>query len=137
MSGYLLDTNILIFLLRGMRPALRQRLAGFAPGKLSVSVCTVAELVHGCHKSSDPRRNYLALLQFLLPYRILDWKNRDVESYALIRAGLEKMGTPIGTIDTFIAAQARSRGLTLITNNVREFARVPGITIEDWSQAGE
>lgn len=137
MSGYLLDTNILVFMLRGKHPVLAKRLAGFEPGELSVSVCTVAELVHGCHKSSDPRRNYVALLEFLLPYAILDWKNRDVESYALIRAGLEKKGTPIGTIDTFIAAQAKSRGLTLVTNNVREFGRVSGIVVEDWSLAGE
>jgi tRNA(fMet)-specific endonuclease VapC len=94
---------------------------------------TVAELEYGVHRSQHQAQNQQALVQFLVPLAILDFDYDAAVAYGHIRGYLEALGTPIGSLDTLIAAHALSQQLTLITSNPREFARVPGLTIEDWS----
>ena len=94
----------------------------------------VAKLRYGIAKSRYVAQNQQALDYFLLPLTILPFDEKAAMTYGEIRAFLEAQGTPIGAIDTLLAAQAVSCRLILVTNNVREFARVPGLTVEDWSR---
>lgn len=89
----------------------------------------MAELQYGIKKSSKPAQNKLALNQFLTPLEIVDF---DFDAARELRAALEKEGTPIGALDTLIAAHTKSLGSVLVTNNVREFDRVDGLEIENW-----
>jgi len=130
---YLLDTNILIYAQKKRSLNVIQKIEHHDPKDLFVSVFTVAEMVFGCKKSLDPPRNHRALLEFLLPFNVIEFEQGDCATYGSIRAYLEKNGTPIGTIDTFIGALAVSRTLILVTNNTREFERIPGITLENWA----
>ena len=131
MIKYLLDTNIVIYVIK-RRPA--QALAVFNQhqGQRARSVVTLAELVHGAEKSSDPPRNMAVLEDFRSRVAVIDYDERAAHHYGSIRATLERAGTPIGVNDLHIAAQARSAGLVLVTNNVAEFARVPGLLVENW-----
>jgi len=129
---YLLDTNILIYAQKKRSPIVIKNIKEKDPSILFVSIFSVAELVFGCKKSLDPQKNYRALLEFLLPFTILDFLQSDCGTYGEIRTFLKKNGTPIGTIDTFIGSLSVSRGLILVTNNTREFERIPGIRIENW-----
>jgi len=131
---YLLDTNICILLIRQKSQAVLQRLTRLPLTDVAVSAITVAELRYGVAQSRYVAQNQHALDYFLLPLTILPFDEKDAMTYGEIRAFLEAQGTPIGAIDTLLAAQAVSRRLILVTNNVREFARVPGLTVEDWSQ---
>jgi len=130
---YLLDTNILIYAQKKKSPIVLENIRGKDPSVLFVSIFSVAELVFGCQKSIDPQKNHRALLEFLVPFSILDFEQGDCGKYGEIRAFLEMSGTPIGTIDTFIGLMSVSRGLILVTNNTREFERIPGIRIENWT----
>ncbi len=130
---YLLDTNILIYAQKKKSLNVIETIKHHDPKDLFVSVFTVAEMVFGCKKSLDPPRNHRALLEFLLPFNVIEFEQGDCAAYGTIRAFLEKNGTPIGTIDTFIGALAVSRTLILVTNNTREFERIPGITLENWA----
>jgi tRNA(fMet)-specific endonuclease VapC len=103
------------------------------PGSLGVSIITVSELECGAAKSQHPQRNREALEQFLLPLEILNYDSAAAFHYGEIRSNLEKAGTPIGPLDTLIAAHARSLNTTLITNNLDEFRRVPGLKVVDWT----
>ena len=103
------------------------------PGEVGVSIITVAELHFGAAKSLDPQRNRAALDQFLLPIDILEFDSMAALHYGEIRQRLEKAGTPIGPLDTLIAAHARSVNVTLVTNNLSEFRRVTGLKVEDWT----
>ena len=94
---------------------------------------TAAELYYGAEKSSRPEQNLEALGTFLLPLEILAFGPVGAAAYGRVRAALERLGTPIGPLDTLIAAHALGLGVTLVTNNVREFSRVPGLEIEDWT----
>jgi tRNA(fMet)-specific endonuclease VapC len=131
---YLLDTNILIYAKNERNIHVRNRIKLYDNELLFTSVFTVAEMVFGCSKSENPIRNKQALLEFLLPFNVLTFEQIDCDSYGEIRSFLEKKGEPIGTIDTFIGAMAVSRNLTLVTNNVREFKKIPGIRIENWAE---
>ena len=93
------------------------------------------ELMHGVEKSTYREKNYLALSLFLSSITILQFDGIAAEKYGLVRAGLETMGTPIGPMDTLIAAHALSKDLILVTNNTREFCRVDGLKLEDWTIA--
>jgi tRNA(fMet)-specific endonuclease VapC len=130
---YLLDTNICVFLIRRQPPALIQRLTSHAPEGIGVSTITVAELQSGVMKSQDPPRNQAALDLFLLPLDILPFDHPASVAYGQVRADLERRGLPIGALDTLIAAHALSLGAVAVTNNVREFARVTGLAVEDWT----
>lgn len=130
---YMLDTNICIYLIKNRSDQLLHRMRGLHTGEVGVSIVTVAELQYGVSKSQHKERNQVALEAFLLPLEIADFSVDSTVAYGEIRADLEKQGRPIGPLDTLIAAHARSLDVLLITNNTREFARVPGLRVEDWT----
>ncbi len=104
-------------------------------GSIGISSITLAELQYGIKKSQVPEKNQMALNQFLLPLEILDFDMNASMEYGKIRTVLERAGTPIGPLDTLIAAQVRALGLTLVTNNEKEFMRVPELKIENWTKS--
>ena len=128
----LLDTNICIYLIKRRPAQVIERFKAFAYGEIGVSAITVAELQYGVEKSQRREENRAALTQFLLPLVIVDFDDRAAIAYGEIRAALESMGRPIGSLDMLIAAQAASLNVALITNNVGEFSRVPGLVSENW-----
>ena len=130
---FMLDTNICIELIRRRSPNILLRLQQCSPGDVGMSSITLAELEFGVHKSRMPDRNKLALAEFAAPLEILTFDDLAAASYGELRALLERQGQPIGSMDTLIAAHALSRGLTLVTNNEREFRRVPGLRITNWA----
>jgi tRNA(fMet)-specific endonuclease VapC len=129
---HLLDTNICVAIIRRRAPGTLARLQRMEPGSVGVSIITLAELECGVAKSLHPQRNREALEQFLLPLEIMDYDSAAALHYGDIRSRLEKAGTPIGPLDTLIASHARSLNARLITNNLGEFRRVPGLKSEDW-----
>ena len=131
MLKVLLDTNIVIYVIKRRPPS---ALAAFNrhQGQMAISSITLAELVHGAEKSSDVTRNLAVVEDFCRRLSVLDYGERAAHHYGSIRAALEKTGQPIGVNDLHIAAQARCDGLLLVTNNLREFARVPGLLTENW-----
>jgi tRNA(fMet)-specific endonuclease VapC len=129
---YLLDTDICIFALRRHARVLAH-VTAHARSQVALSALTEAELRVGVAKSATPTRNLRLLELFLAPIAVLDFASADAVSYAHVRAKLERAGTPIGPIDTLLAAQAVGRGLTLVTNNEREFRRVAGLKLENWA----
>lgn len=128
----LLDTNTCIYLIKKRPPEVLRRFDGYAVGDIAVSSVTAAELHFGAHKSQRPTQNEQALEQFLLPLVVVGFDQGAAVAYGRIRAFLERRGTPIGPLDTLIAAHAVSLNLTLVTNNVREFERVPDLKVENW-----
>jgi tRNA(fMet)-specific endonuclease VapC len=130
---HLLDTNICVAIIRMRSPRALGRLRTMTPGSVGISIITVSELQFGAAKSQNPARNRAALEQFLLPLEILDYDSAAAAAYGDLRAGLEKIGTPIGPLDTLIAAHARSLNVALVTNNISEFRRVPKLKVEDWT----
>lgn len=129
---YLLDTNICIFAMKG-RAHLVERLQARDPEELTVSTISLAELRFGARKSRDPERMRAVHDAFLEPFMRLDFTAEAAEHYAEIRFGLEQRGTPIGERDQLIAAIALANGCTLVTNNLGEFQRIPGLVVVDWS----
>jgi len=129
---YLLDTNICIYALKQHELVLR-RLLSTRRGDVAVSSITEGELRTGAAKSAHAARTTTLVDRFLLPLAIVDFESSDTHAYAKIRARLERAGTPIGPLDTLIAAQAVSRKLVLVTNNEREFRRVAGLRVENWT----
>jgi len=130
---FLLDTNICIFLIKEKSPELRQRFQEHKAGDIGVSTITVAELQYGIAKSQFPQKNQQALAQFLLPLIIAEFDELAAHKYGEVRALLETKGTPIGSLDMLIAAHALSLNATVVTNNTREFNRVQGLDVVDWS----
>ncbi len=128
----LLDTNICIYLIKQKPAEVLQKFVTYNVGDVGVSSITVAELQYGAQKSQRPAGNEHALEQFVAPLMILDFDYEAAKTYGRIRAVLERQGTPIGALDMLIAAHALSLDVTLVTNNEREFARVPGLTIDNW-----
>ena len=126
----LLDTNALIGLLRGTAPQLVDRLAAELPHDRATSVVVVAELLVGIHKSTPPGRGRAALDDLLADLVVLDFDRPSAHAYAEIRAHSERLGQRIGNNDLLIAATARANGATLVTRNVGEFERVPGLVVE-------
>lgn len=129
----LIDTNICIYLIRQRPTKALKRFEEFEVGEIGVSVITVSELRYGAEKSPRPEQNRRALEQFLLPLEVVSFDYEATTSYGQIRATLQKQGKPIGPLDTLIAAHALSLGTILVTNNTREFERVSGLQIEDWT----
>ncbi|HUE74455.1 MAG TPA: type II toxin-antitoxin system VapC family toxin [Pirellulaceae bacterium] len=130
---FLVDTNICVFAIRGRSEIVVNRLESHSPDDVVVSAITVAELRYGAMRSKDPGRNMAALDAFLQPFQFLPFAEDATAAYGTIRAELQSKGTPIGALDMLIAAQAVALGLTVVTNNVREFSRVPGLAVEDWT----
>ncbi|MCX7198841.1 MAG: type II toxin-antitoxin system VapC family toxin [Proteobacteria bacterium] len=128
---WMLDTNTLSDLIRNPREALVQRLSSMEPDAVATSIVVACELRFGARrKGSDALTSRVE--QLLGALTVLPFDEPADQHYADIRAALERAGTPIGNHDLFIAAHARSRGMTLVTHNTREFERVPELSVEDW-----
>ena len=131
MLKYLLDTNIVIHVIK-QRPRIALDRFNREHGHMAVSSITLAEMIHGAEKSNDPSRNLAAVEDFCSRLVVLAYGEKAAWHYGSIRAALEKMGMTIGVNDLHIAGHARSEGLTLVSNNLREFERVPGLTLDNW-----
>ena len=131
---YMLDTNICIYAIKHKPEKVFQKIQTVDPQDVCVSSVTYAELVHGVEKSAAVEKNRLALSMLLANIEILDFDVDAADCYGKIRADLEKKGTPIGLLDMMIAGHAMSMGYTVVTNNVKEFSRVPDLKIENWAE---
>ena len=130
-----LDTNIVVIALRrGTAQQVVGRFRQVEPGTIVVPEMVRAELRYGCLRSERPEQNLRAVTRFLEPFRRLVFGSEAAEHYAEIRFDLEARGRPIGPNDLVIAATVRAAGATLVTNNLREFQRVPGLECEDWTE---
>ena len=128
----ILDTNICIYIIKQKPKSVLQRFVAFPVSDLGISVITLAELEYGASKSSAPIRNRDALEQFVSPLEIAVFERKATVAYGKIRALLERRGGPIGSMDLLIAAHALSLDVRLVTNNLKEFKRVPGLAVENW-----
>ena len=128
---YLLDTNICIYVINARPPVVLARFMAHEIDGLGISAITASELYWGVFKSGSIR-NRTTLEKFLSPLTILDYDLAAAQHYGELRAFLEKQGTPIGPLDQQIAAHALALGITLVSNNVREFEKVPGLRLENW-----
>ncbi|MCD4748375.1 MAG: type II toxin-antitoxin system VapC family toxin [Thermoanaerobaculales bacterium] len=129
---YLLDTNICIYALKNRPPEVLERLKIVGPQTVAISVITSLELRHGAEKSRNPDKVHAKLDLFLSPIRVIPFDETAALTGARIRAALDRRGLPIGDFDSLIAAQALSLGMVLVSNNLREFSRVPGLQYENW-----
>lgn len=129
---FLLDTDICIYIIKRKPQQIAQRFNTLRPSDIGISAITVAELEYGAQKSQKPEQNRAALQQFLIPLEILVFDPQAAQAYGTIRADLERKGQVIGSLDMLIAAQAKSEGITLVTNNIREFSRIPDLRVENW-----
>jgi len=134
MLRYLLDTNIVIYVLK-RRPIEVLALFNENASRMAISAITLSELFHGAEKSTRVGDNLVAIEDFCSRLEVLPYGAKAAQHYGAIRAGLEKTGQPIGVNDLHIAAHARSEGLVVVTNNVGEFARVPALQVENWVQS--
>jgi tRNA(fMet)-specific endonuclease VapC len=131
MLKYLLDTNMVIYVIK-RRPVEVLGLFNENAGRMAISAITLAELIHGAEKSTRVAQNLAVVDDFASRLEVLPYTSRASQHYGAIRAVLERAGRPIGVNDLHIAAHARSEGLTLVTNDLAEFERVPGLLTENW-----
>lgn len=131
---YMLDTNICIYVIKHKPESFFRKLNSIDPRDVCISSITYAELVHGVEKSSETERNRVALSLMLSNIEIVSFDAEAANCYGRIRAELVSKGTPIGPLDTMIAAHAQSLGCTIVTNNVREFKRIKDLKIENWTK---
>lgn len=129
---YMLDTNICIYIIKNKPKKVIMELKRHKPSEICVSAITYAELTHGVEKSMAVEKNRLALALLFSNIEVLDFDIKAAIHYGKIRAYLEKQGTPIGPLDMMIAAHAISLGYTVVTNNIKEFQRVPDLKLENW-----
>ena len=127
---YLLDTDTFSFLVSGRHPGVRKR-ATLHKDSLSISVVTVAEALYGARRKPSEKLESLIGL-FCEMFTVVEWTPSAASAYADIRVALERQGLPIGEVDMMIAASAISGGYTLVTNNTRHFARIDGLTLDNW-----
>lgn len=131
---YMLDTNICIYAMKKKPASVLEKFnAAVTAGTLCISSITLAELEYGMKHSAAPAKNEWMLLNFLVPIKVLPFGVRAASEAGAVRAYLQSLGTPIGPLDTLIAGHAKAKGLTLVTNNMREFVRVPGLKLENWA----
>ena len=135
MLRYLLDTNIVIYVLK-RRPAEVLPTFNANASRMAISSITLAELLHGAEKSIRVSENLSVIEDFCSRLEVLPYGAKAAQHYGAIRAALEKIGLPIGVNDLHIAGHARSEGLVLVTNNTSEFARVPALELENWVHPG-
>ena len=131
---YMLDTNICIYAMKNKPEKMLRRLREELDNGVCISSITLAELEYGMKHSSNPAKNEQALLRFLVPFSVLPFGSTAAAEYGEIRAYLQSQGTPIGPLDMLIAGYARAEKMILVTNNVREFERVPGLELENWAE---
>ena len=131
MLKFMLDTNICIFTIKNKPERVRERF-NLNTSRMCISSITLMELIYGAEKSQMPERNLAVVEGFVARLEVLDYDAQAAIHSGQIRAELARKGTPIGPYDQMIAGHARSRGLIVVTNNLREFERIPGIRTEDW-----
>ena len=129
----MLDTNICIYIIKRRPSDVLSRFREHSPRDVAISIISVFELEYGVQKSEFQQRSQDALIKFIKPLNIINLDHSSVTDSAIIRAQLENRGTPIGSYDLLIAGIARSRGMILVTNNVKEFERVEGLLLENWA----
>jgi tRNA(fMet)-specific endonuclease VapC len=129
---YMLDTNTCIYIIKRKPQDVIERFKKIEISQVGISSITLSELLYGVSKSSKPEQNQLALTQFLAPLEIQAYDDEAAQYYGNIRALLEKQGAPIGSLDLLIAAHALSRDCILVTNNEKEFNRIPNLKIDNW-----
>ncbi|MDJ0842572.1 MAG: type II toxin-antitoxin system VapC family toxin [Acidobacteriota bacterium] len=131
MLQYMLDTNIVIYVIKRKPPGLLETFNRLGD-QMCISSITLAELMHGAEKSDRPEANMRRVTDFYSRLEVLDYGPKAAAHYGNIRANLERKGKIIGQNDLHIAGHARSEGLILVTNNTREFQRVEGLRLENW-----
>jgi tRNA(fMet)-specific endonuclease VapC len=129
---FMLDTNTCIYIIKRKPPDVIERFNQTEISQIGISSITLSELLYGVSKSSKPEQNQIALIQFVAPLEILPYSDETAQYYGDLRAHLEKQGTPIGSLDMLIAAHALSIACTLVTNNEKEFIRIPNLKINNW-----
>ncbi len=134
MLKYLLDTNIAIYVIK-RRPVEVMGIFNENAGRMAISAITLGELYHGAEKSTKLAQNLAVVEEFASLLEVLPYAAKASLHFGAIRSALETVGRPIGINDLHIAAHARSEGLTLVTNNLAEFERVPGLLTENWVTA--
>ena len=132
MLKFLLDTNIVIYVIK-RKPLNALQHFNVHAGHMAISSITLAELLHGAEKSNAPAQTLAVVEDFCSRLEVLPYGPRAAQHYGSIRAALEKRGQPIGVNDLHIAAHARSEGLTLVSNNLREFERVDALQLANWA----
>ena len=132
MLRYLLDTNIVTYVIK-RRPLSALQLFNEQAGHMAISAITLAEMLHGAEKSNAPVRSLAVVEDFCSRLEVLPYGAKAAQHYGSIRSALEKRGQPIGVNDLHIAAHARSEGLTLVSNNLREFERVEALQLANWA----
>jgi tRNA(fMet)-specific endonuclease VapC len=128
----MLDTNICIAIIKQRPKGILQKFSAYQVGDICISSITLAKLRYGVAKSLYQEQNQVALDAFILPLEVAAFDHATALFYGGLRSTLEKQGTPIGPLDTMIGAHALSLNLTLITNNTKEFNRIPGLKVLDW-----
>ncbi|PWQ95646.1 type II toxin-antitoxin system tRNA(fMet)-specific endonuclease VapC [Leucothrix pacifica] len=132
MIKYLLDTNIVIYTIKNRPEAVREAF-NLNQGQMAISTVTWSELVFGVERSTRPEKNQADIDGLAARLTVLDFGVKAASHFAQIRAELYAKGTPIGPYDMMIAGHARAEGLVLVTNNTKEFERVPGLRLENWA----
>ena len=130
----MLDTNICVYLIKKKPEKLIQKFSTKEIDEIAISTITVSELEYGVEKSMYTDKNKIALIQFLAPFEIVLYDYSAACQYGYIRAKLEREGTIVGSMDLLIAAHAKANDLILVTNNEKEFKRVDGLKIENWTE---
>ncbi len=131
---FMLDTNICIYIIRQKPAKVLNRFTQYLPGDVLVSSITVAELRYGAEKSLHVQQNHEALSGFIVPLEIAQFDEKAADEYGKVRAQLETKGQVIGSMDMLIGAHALSLGVTLVTNNTKEFKRIRGLKVENWTK---
>ncbi len=131
MLAYMLDTNICIYVMKNYPLELREKFSALAE-QLCISSITLGELHYGAEKSARRAQNLTAIEHFVARLDVLPFGEKAAAHYGQVRAELERAGTPSGPHDMQIGSHARSEGLIVVTNNMREFARMPGVRSENW-----
>jgi len=129
---FMLDTNICIYIIKQKPLDVINRFKQIESSQIGISSITLSELFYGVSKSSKPAQNQIALAQFVAPFEILPYDDDAAQYYGGLRAHLEKRGMTIGSLDMLIAAHALSIASTMVTNNEREFSRIPNLKIDNW-----
>lgn len=132
---YLLDTNICIYIAKQKPPEVLRRLESLEVGEVAMSIITFGEMQYGAEKSQSSQTTHVKLARLAELVPVLTLPDRSAIHYGSIRAELERAGTPIGANDLWIAAHAMAEDLILVSNNIKEFSRIPDIRLENWVSA--
>lgn len=132
---HLLDTDTVIYILKRRPPDVAAHFERCSPEEVAISALSIAELMYGAEKSQHPVKARRAVERIANSLPVLPFDEGAARVYGKVRSHLEKLGTPIGALDALVGAHALSARATLVTNNVREFERIPGLRVENWTTA--